>query len=1235
MQRRRLPFVLVPLLLLVLAGLAGWLVLRDGVGGDGAGGGDAVDGGGAGTGEGDAGGAAHEPSRRRQRPGWIAGSVRVLATRDAAPGREVVLGLPDGTTRTARTGTDGGFEFRELAPGAPYEVRVEGPDHAPVARPGLLVAPGKGTDLGALWLADGVAVEIEVVSFTGEPLADAMVRAFSTGPGSPPFDTPTDPPAVAQVRTGADGVGRFGGLPPGTWTFTAERYGYARRGLVGVTVRAGLDVERFHLALEPGYRLHGRVLDDTGRPVPNAPVLAVRRTLPSDPTTAPLGQRTATARDGSFEFGALPAADVILWSGRPGAHLAILAAVRIPGVDDLDLVLPRGAVVSGLVTDADGAPVSTARVQVNLSVLGAFSLTLADDTDLDGRYTIDLPMAGSIQWLSAEASGCGTGWAELGREGELPAPEGARIELPVTLAAGGGVRGRVVGPDGPLANVEVGLTNPSSYYSTTSGSDGRFQLAGAPNGRYVILATRWGFRQPGRPDDPDGSLVRGDTPPELVVTLPDDAAREFELRMEAGATLRGRVELPDGKPAAGATVSCPWNTTAATTDADGRFELGPVETGGDVPLEVRLTGYATLSQSVSAGAADGSAAEVVLRLAPGTRIRGRVTSGPGRPLVGTYVQLVAWNDGLGHPVADEWNWLEARRLPVRADGTYDHPVTDVGTSFFVRAGALGHARATSGRIDISPEQPEVIVDLELPEGVSIGGRVVTPDGAGVARANVTAVQVAEGESGADYPGAWGPPIVAVADESGAFTISMLSPGSYLVRAWGDATLRAEKTIHVPEDDGVTIEVTAALAIEGTVRYADGAAAPSVAVRAESTSAGPSCVARTDRDGRFRVTGLSRGTYTLSVRAPHDTRENLVPVTRRDVEAGTTGLEIVAERGLEVAGRVRGANGVAVRGANVEVLDGDGSSLASANTDGGGGFSVLGLGPGSVSVRILAAELAGVGSFIVRNVAAGTTDVDIQFPEAARTTGTLVGPDGAPLGGRNLQLEPVLDVTQSGMEPWEAGVSTDDAGRFDVPTAPGARYRVHLADDSAFTLPNGTVLESGVRNVQLQAVTGETITGTVTLADGTPAANATVWASGERAQRTAQADERGAFTLTGLNAGATYSLSAGGEGWATVATVETTAPATGIALAAVRTYTVSGRVVDAAGRAAGPGVVWLNAKDGGSNSGTWIDDGGTFSFGGIAEGVYRVSFDRNDGSGAVECGEVRAGETDVVVRLPAR
>jgi hypothetical protein len=804
MAPRKLPLLLVPLIVFALMVVALVLVARTGAfdeAGTRAHGGQATELGANET-PGQDGQTTTRGTRRSQRPGSITGDVRVLATREAAADRDVVLVLPDNTVRELKTATTGGFTFGDIPPGGPYELRVESSDHAPVLRPGLWLTPSQRLDVGTLWLADGVRVGVEVRSFDGRPLADAVVRAFATGSGSAPFDAPRDPAPVAAARSGTDGWARFEGLPPGSWTFTAERAGYARRGLIGATVRDGVDEETFHLALERGYRLHGRVLDLRGEPVRGATVLAIRRTLVSDPSTAALAQRTMTDRDGKFGFAALPAADVVLWSGWPRGRLAVLAAVRVPGVEELDLTLLRGGRLAGRVTSLeDGTPIDGAKVDVTIQVLGSFSLSYRALTNDLGEYVVKLPMPGTIDWISIGARGYVNQQPPLGESGQIMAPTGATVTIDVALAPGGVISGRVTGPNGPIEGAEVGATNPSWYFSTTTDRQGQYTLSGLPDERFLVLARKWGHVMPGLPADPDGSLTSGSAPAELVVELGSGIEAVVDLHLTPGATVRGRVEKADGSSAAGALVEIPFSGVGSHADANGSFVLGPVEPG-EHEIAATLAGSGRQTHALHVPADGGAIEEITLRLPTGARITGQLFSKAGQALDGAYVQIAPWDGSTEHPISDEWNWLEVTRLPVAADGTFAHPLLLEGDGFFVRGGALGHRRAASARIGIVAGRETYHVELSLDEGETFSGRITNFDGAPVPRAFVSAVRVPEGTApnGVDYPGAWGPPISAVADEHGVFRIDGLDTGAHLRRPAsggrdGRSQRRRERRLH--------------------------------------------------------------------------------------------------------------------------------------------------------------------------------------------------------------------------------------------------------------------------------------------------------------------------------------------------------------------------------------------------------------------------------------------------------
>ncbi len=268
-------------------------------------------------------------------------------------------------------------------------------------------------------------------------------------------------------------------------------------------------------------------------------------------------------------------------------------------------MLLRGGRLAGIVTRAeDGRPVTRAAVLVSLQVLGTFVLSLEAETDTDGRYTLDLPMPGTVTSISAERAGYRTEWAELDNERTVGA--GMEVRHDLTLERGGVITGRVMGPEGALVGAEVGATNPEWYFSATTDRDGRFVLPGVPRERFVVIASLWGYSMPDRPDDPDRALEDGTAPERFVVDLTEAATAEVEIGMLPWTTVRGRVTTNDGKPAAGAVVAAAGGGPAARAEADGTFAIGPLAAG---------------EQEITATAAGGAAAAGVTVLVPAPRRR--------------------------------------------------------------------------------------------------------------------------------------------------------------------------------------------------------------------------------------------------------------------------------------------------------------------------------------------------------------------------------------------------------------------------------------------------------------------------------------------------------------------------------------------------------------------------------------------------------------------------------------
>src|SRR5690606_8761780 len=121
---------------------------------------------------------------------------------------------------------------------------------------------------------------------------------------------------------------------------------------------------------------------------------------------------------------------------------------------------------------------------------------------------------------------------------------------------------------------------------------------------------------------------------------------------------------------------------------------------------------------------------------PGGRVQGRVVADGGVPQPGVVVSLrPGLNAFLGQMTQRRYRWLEA---VTDEAGRYDLPGVPEGSGYVVSAAGPSIALEEVHGITVREGQVTV-VDVEGHPGARIAGRVVGPDGAPVAGANVAMV----------------------------------------------------------------------------------------------------------------------------------------------------------------------------------------------------------------------------------------------------------------------------------------------------------------------------------------------------------------------------------------------------------------------------------------------------------------------------------------------------------------
>ena len=390
------------------------------------------------------------------------------------------------------------------------------------------------------------------------------------------------------------------------------------------------------LRLETPLRIPGRIVDRvSGSPVGNAAIWVVG---------AP-GENALSGPTGEFLLECRPRRESRrLWVQAEG-YVATGASALVPehGVtNETAVALRPAAPLYGFVTDSAGQPVAgadiSAQPRATESITDMIAIRPQGATSADnGSFRMAGIVYGRPYRLTIRAPGF------AGSAIDLPPYEPGAAVSPVRIRLTNGrqARGRVVDTDGnPVAGAEVKLKwseqKPSRFASlrrtdateaVATNEQGAFRIAAVNTGKYDVNVSHMEYVSPGA----------------LPVEVPEGRGEIDlgEFTLVPGAEILGVVVDPDQEPVEGASIrfrSYGWardQERTATTDADGNFRLAglPHE---QIDLTVEAEGYAL---STLQGARPATGEPILIQLARGASLSGRVLTAAGTAAVGARVNL--------------------------------------------------------------------------------------------------------------------------------------------------------------------------------------------------------------------------------------------------------------------------------------------------------------------------------------------------------------------------------------------------------------------------------------------------------------------------------------------------------------------------------------------------------------------------------------------------------------------
>ncbi len=639
------------------------------------------------------------------------------------------------------TEADGGFVFEGLIP-RDYQLEASagdgyaGPAHVRVTAHAEPVT---------LRMRRGGSLEVVVTAAaTGKPVASADVELRST--------------LTWHGKSDGNGVVRLRGIGA-VWAPLAVRAnGFAPAATMVWASGDPAAPARVAVALVAGAALAGRAVDETGKPVAGARIIATSASEPF-PVVDSWRDGVIAGADGAFTIPAVAAGTWRLTATHGDLAPAVSAPLVVDGArprSGVELVLARGGMVRGTVRGKDGQPVAGADVLVVVRGYREWRARRQAVTSADGTFVVaGLPQRAMDVVATHETGSSAVVAVDLAARRE----QSVALTLDITATIEGIVvdkNGTPLGDAPVIAEPEQG-SQPGTSASvrgaarTTTDQGGHFTFAGLPDGGYHVGAAR--------PGSSDAMLFLSPT------TLVRPGAPALRVVVASAARIVGKVAFADGQPPVAFSIIV-GDQTIPFASQDGKFAVNVP--AGTHALGVSGPGFIEKWLRDVAVPDDKDADVGTIMVAAGRSVSGRVLDESGAPVANAQVVAGTGLTGGGNELYIPEESPGAKTTQSGDDGRFTLDGFEPG-ALAVVAGKTGVGRSASVRVPPGPDS--VRLDLVLAATTSLEG-TIRRDGKPAGEIVVLA-----------YPiGALASTFFTVAGSDGTFAHDALAPGPYVVAA---------------------------------------------------------------------------------------------------------------------------------------------------------------------------------------------------------------------------------------------------------------------------------------------------------------------------------------------------------------------------------------------------------------------------------------------------------------------